>query len=39
MLKAKGITVRNLEIVQSLISIVDRSVYPDWINIAAIKKK
>ncbi|NOW07883.1 hypothetical protein [Clostridium beijerinckii] len=39
MLKAKDITVRNLEIVQSLISIVDRSVDPYWINIAAIRSK
>lgn len=39
MLKAKDITVRNLDIVQSLISTVDRRVDPNWINVAAISNK
>ena len=39
MLKAKDITVRNLNIVQQLISTVDKSVDSNWINISAIVNK
>ena len=39
MLKAKDITVRNLDIIQSLISTVNRQVDPNWINVAAILNK
>ncbi|NMF04595.1 hypothetical protein ACUH7Y_09750 [Clostridium beijerinckii] len=37
MLKAKDITTRNLDIVQSLISTGPKQIDPNWINIAAIK--
>jgi hypothetical protein len=39
MLKAKDITVRNLDVVQSLISTVNRQIDPDWINVAGILNK
>lgn len=39
MLKAKDITVKNLDILQSLISTVDRGVDRNWINVAAIRSK
>lgn len=39
MLKAKDITVRNLDVVQSLVSTIDRQVNPNWINVAAIQSK
>lgn len=39
MLKAKDITVRNLDVVQSLVSTVDRHVDPNWINVASILNK
>jgi hypothetical protein len=39
MLKSKDITVKNLNIVQQLISTVDRRVDSNWINISAIVNK
>jgi len=39
MLKAKDISVRNLDVVQQLISTVDNKVDSNWINISAITNK
>jgi len=39
MLLSKDISVRNLDIVQQLISTIDRSVDSNWINISAIVNK